>query len=224
MRLLIVEDDEMLREGLAVGLRLAGFTCDSVATRADADAALETGGFDGMVLDLMLPDGSGLEVLARLRAAGSTLPVLLLTARDRSHDRVTGLDAGADDYLGKPFDLPELAARLRAILRRSEGRAAGHMIWNGLDLDPAAMEGTRDGRNLRFSRREFTILRALMERPGTIIGKSTLEERLYGWQEDVESNTVEVHVHNLRTKLGAGFIETVRGAGYRLARPAGADA
>lgn len=217
MRLLIVEDDEMLRDGLTVGLRLAGFTADAVASCADAEAALETGGFDGMVLDLMLPDGSGLDVLARLRARGSSLPVLLLTARDRSHDRVTGLDAGADDYLGKPFDLPELAARLRAILRRGEGRAAAQMEWNGLSLDPARMEGRHKGRDLRFSRREFTILQALMERPGAILGKPALEERLYGWQEDVESNTVEVHVHNLRAKLGSAFIETVRGVGYRLA-------
>ncbi|MDT8853732.1 response regulator [Paracoccaceae bacterium Fryx2] len=217
MRLLIVEDDEMLRDGLSVGLRLAGFTTDAVATCADADAALESGGFDGMVLDLMLPDGSGLDVLGRLRARGSRLPVLLLTARDRSPDRVTGLDAGADDYLGKPFDLPELAARLRAILRRGEGRAAGLMEWNGLSLDLSRMEGRIAGRELRFSRREFTILQALMERPGTILGKPALEERLYGWQEDVESNTVEVHVHNLRAKLGASFIETVRGVGYRLA-------
>ena len=217
MRLLIVEDDEMLRDGLVVGLRLAGFTADAVANCADANQALDIGGFDGMVLDLMLPDGSGLDVLARLRARGSTLPVLLLTALDRSPDRVTGLDAGADDYLGKPFDLPELAARLRAILRRGEGRAAARMDWNGLSLDPARMEGRIAGRAVRFSRREFTILHALMERPGTILGKSALEERLYGWQEDVESNTVEVHIHNLRFKLGAAFIETVRGVGYRLA-------
>ncbi len=217
MRVLIVEDDDVLRDGLVVGLSLAGFTSEAVATRADAEAALEAGGFSGMVLDLMLPDGSGLDLLARLRSRGSTLPVLMLTARDRPHERVAGLDSGADDYVGKPFDLEELAARLRAILRRAEGRADGRIAWNGLVLDPAKMEGEIDGEVQSFSPKEFAILRALLERPGAVLGKSALEERLYGWQEGVESNTVEVHIHRLRAKLGAGFIETVRGAGYRLA-------
>jgi len=217
MRILIVEDDDVLRDGLVVGLSLAGFTSEAVATRAEGEAALETGGFSGMVLDLMLPDGSGLDLLARLRAQGSTLPVLMLTARDRPHERVAGLDGGADDYLGKPFDLGELAARLRAILRRAEGRADGRIAWNGLVLDPARMEGEIGGDVQSFSPKEFAILRALLERPGAVLGKPTLEERLYGWQEGVESNTVEVHVHRLRSKLGAGFIETVRGVGYRLA-------
>ena len=165
----------------------------------------------------MLPDGSGLDLLAELRARGDALPVLLLTARDRTADKVAGLDAGADDYLGKPFELDELAARLRALVRRGGGRAEAQMEWNGLRLDPARMRGTRDGREIGFSPREFTILQALMERPGAILGKPQLEERIYGWQEEVESNTIEVHVHNLRAKLGAGFIQTVRGAGYRLA-------
>lgn len=165
----------------------------------------------------MLPDGSGLDVLAWLRGRGSRLPVLLLTARDQVRDRVVGLDAGADDYLGKPFDLDEVAARLRAILRRAEGRAAANMVWNGLVVDPARMSGQQGGRELEFSRREFAVLLALMERPGAILSKATLEERLYGWQEEIESNVVEVHVHRLRAKLGAAFIETVRGAGYRLA-------
>lgn len=220
MRILVVEDDEMLLDGLTVGLRLAGFTPDGVSTRADALLALQDGEFDGMVLDLMLPDGSGLDVLDWLRGRGSRLPVLLLTARDQVRDRVAGLDAGADDYLGKPFDLEELAARLRAILRRAEGRASGVIEWNALRLDTARLSGTIDGRPVSFSRREFAILQALLERPGTILGRRALEERLYGWQEEIESNAVEVHVHKLRAKLGAGFIETVRGVGYRLA---GAD-
>ena len=220
MRILIVEDDDVLRDGLTVGLSLAGFTSEAVATRAEAEAALEAGGFSGVVLDLMLPDGSGLDLLARLRARGSTLPVLMLTARDRPHERVAGLDSGADDYVGKPFDLEELAARLRAILRRAEGRADGRIAWNGLVLDPAKMEGEIDGEVQTFSPKEFAIMRALLERPGAVLGKSTLEERLYGWQEGVESNTVEVHIHRLRAKLGAGFIETVRGAGYCLASEA----
>ncbi|SIQ97029.1 transcriptional regulator, winged helix family [Paracoccus thiocyanatus] len=220
MRLLIVEDDPVLSDGLAVGLGLSGFTVDAVGTLADARAALDGGGFAGVVLDIMLPDGSGLDLLAELRAAGQRLPVLLLTARDQVRDRVCGLDAGADDYLGKPFDLDELAARLRAMLRRQEGRASAMIEWNGLALDPARMRGRMDGAEIAFSRREYTILQALIERPGVILAKSVLEERLYGWQEEVESNTVEVHVHKLRAKLGAGFIETVRGAGYRLAVPA----
>ena len=217
MRVLIVEDDAMLRDGLSVGLRLAGFSTEAVEDCADARQALAAGGFQAAVLDLMLPDGSGLDLLAELRARGDALPVLLLTARDRTADKVAGLDAGADDYLGKPFELDELAARLRALVRRGGGRAEAQMEWNGLRLDPARMRGTRDGRDIGFSPREFTILLALMERPGAILGKPQLEERIYGWQEEVESNTIEVHVHNLRAKLGAGFIQTVRGAGYRLA-------
>ncbi|MBV0892691.1 response regulator transcription factor [Paracoccus sp. Z118] len=220
MRLLIVEDDPVLSDGLSVGLSLSGFTTDAVGILADARAALAGGGFAGVVLDIMLPDGSGLELLAELRAAGSRIPILLLTARDQVRDRVSGLDAGADDYLGKPFDLDELAARLRAMLRRREGRASAVMEWNGLELDPATMCGTRNGGDVAFSRREFTILQALIEHPGAILGKSTLEERLYGWQGEVESNTVEVHIHKLRSKLGTTFIETVRGLGYRLGQPA----
>ncbi|SED12364.1 transcriptional regulator, winged helix family [Rhodobacter sp. 24-YEA-8] len=217
MRLLIVEDDDLLRDGLSVGLRLAGFSPDAVGSVSDARAALTAGNFEAMVLDLMLPDGSGLELLREMRATESDLPVLLLTARDRLEDKVAGLDAGADDYLGKPFELDELAARLRAILRRRQGRAESHLSWNGFVLDPARMRGIIAGREVIFPNREFTLIQALMERPGAILGKSFLEDRLYGWQEEVGSNTVEVHIHKLRTKLGADFIETVRGAGYRLA-------
>lgn len=217
MRILIVEDDDMLRDGLSVGLRLAGFSPDAVATLSDARAALASGIFEAMVLDLMLPDGSGCDLLREMRGAENTMPVLILTARDQLEDRVSGLDAGADDYLGKPFELEELAARLRAILRRSRGRAEGCLRWNGLSLDPARMQGEIDGSEVSFSNREFTLLQALLERPGAILSKAWLEDRLYGWQEEVESNTVEVHIHKLRAKLGAGFIETIRGAGYRLA-------
>ncbi|QUS36215.1 response regulator transcription factor [Falsirhodobacter algicola] len=219
MRILIVEDDPVLQDGLGVGLSLAGFSSEVVENLADARAALAVGGFDGIVLDVMLPDGSGLDLLAEWRAADMALPVLVLTARDQVGERIAGLDGGADDYLGKPFDLEELAARLRAILRRAEGRAAPALSWNGLVLDPARMTGTLDGRPVGFSHREFGILHALMERPGAILSRAALEERLYGWQEDVESNTVEVHIHKLRAKLGAAFIQTVRGAGYRLAGP-----
>lgn len=220
MRLLIVEDDPVLSDGLSVGLGLSGFTADTVGTLADARAALGSSDFAGVVLDIMLPDGSGLDLLAELRKTGSRLPILLLTARDQVHDRISGLDAGADDYLGKPFDLQELAARLRAMLRRQEGRASAVIEWNGLRLCPATQSGQIQGKNLRFSRREFTILQSLIEHPGRILSKPQLEERLYGWQEEVESNTVEVHIHHLRNKLGREFIQTVRGIGYRLSGPA----
>lgn len=216
MRILVVEDDAVLMNGLQVGLGLAGFTVDAVSTCADASLALGASSFEAVVLDLMLPDGSGLDVLADLRARQIKVPVLLLTARDAIPDRIAGLDAGADDYLGKPFDLDEVAARLRALIRRTTGRATAHLHWSNLVLDPSSMALTRDGEPLRLSRREFSILHALIERPGQIHSRSQLEDRLYGWQEDVESNTIEVHVHNLRAKLGHGVIETVRGVGYRL--------
>ncbi|MFD2739480.1 response regulator transcription factor [Sulfitobacter aestuarii] len=217
MRILVIEDDESIAEGLFVGLRLTGLTPELVGSCADAREALAQGGFAAMLLDIMLPDGSGLDLLRDLRAAGDRTPVLLLTALDQVQERVAGLDAGADDYLGKPFDLDEVTARLRAIVRRAEGRAGARLEWNGLAVDPAKMTGLYAGRQIAFSPREFAILRALLERPGTILSKTTLEERLYGWQEGVESNAIEVHVHKLRAKLGSGFIETLRGAGYRLA-------
>lgn len=216
MRILVVEDDAVLMNGLHVGLGLAGFTVDAVSSCADATLALLTSGFDAVVLDLMLPDGSGLDVLADLRARQAKVPVLLLTARDAIADRIAGLDAGADDYLGKPFDLDEVAARLRALIRRTNGHASAHRQWRNLVLDPSSMAVTRDGEPLRLSRREFSIMHALIEQPGQIHSRSQLEDRLYGWQEDVESNTIEVHIHNLRAKLGQGVIETVRGVGYRL--------
>ncbi len=223
MRILIVEDDAVLADGLSAGLRLSGFTVDHVRTIADARAALETAEFEGLVLDIMLPDGLGLDLLAELRGKGSALPVLLLTARDGVRDRVRGLDLGADDYLGKPFDLQELAARLRAMLRRRGGRPSPQLVWNGLAIDPATHSGRHAGRTLAFSRREFAVLYALMEHPGHILSKGALEERLYGWQEDIESNAIEVHIHKLRAKLGREFIETVRGIGYRVTSGEGAS-
>lgn len=220
MRILVVEDDAVLLDGLKVGLGLSGFTVDTVATRADAMEALMSDRFDAVVLDRMLPDGSGLEVLVHLRESGDRTPVLLLTAKDETADRIDGLDAGADDYLGKPFDLDEVAARLRAITRRAEGRARPELHCGDIVLDPAEMAARKGDTSIPLSRREFSILRTLMENPGIIHSKQALEQRLYGWQEDVESNTVEVHVHKLRAKLGASSIETVRGVGYRMGRPA----
>ncbi|WP_313614649.1 response regulator transcription factor [Agrobacterium sp.] len=216
MRILVVEDDPILLDGLREGLKLSGFVADGVTTVADATEALETGRFDAVVLDRMLPDGSGLDVLRGIRHLGNRIPVLLLTAKDEVGDRIDGLDAGADDYIGKPFDLDEVAARLRAITRRSSGRASAEISLRGLTLDPASMLVRRAEVEIGLSRREFSILHALMESPQAIHSKQALEERLYGWQEDVESNTIEVHVHKLRAKLGTSVIETVRGVGYRL--------
>lgn len=216
MRLLIVEDDDILRDGLKVGLALAGFTTDAVGTCEAATAALDSTAFDAVVLDLMLPDGSGLDALKSLRSARNQIPVLLLTARDTVADRISGLDSGADDYLGKPFDLDEVAARLRALTRRSNGRSSADLKWGDLMLVPSSQTVEQAGRQVRLSRREFTILQSLMSHPGAILSRAQLEDKLYGWQEEVESNTIEVHIHHLRSKLGPGLIETVRGLGYRL--------
>lgn len=217
MRILVVEDDPILMDGLSVGLNIAGFTVDAVASCEDAYSAIASQNYDALVLDLMLPDGSGLDILAQLRRNKNDLPVLLLTARDQIADRIAGLDAGADDYVGKPFDLDELAARIRAIARRSNGRSSGKIEWQDVVLDPAQMTVHRGDTLLKFTRREFAVLRALMERPNATLSKTALEEALYGWQEEVESNAVEVHIHHLRAKLGSKFIKTVRGLGYRLA-------
>ena len=220
MRILIVEDDETLADGLFAGLRLHGFTPELTGTCDDAQLALGNGEFSAVVLDLMLPDGSGLDLLKRWRAAGSQIPVILLTALDSVADRIAGLDRGADDYLGKPFDLDELAARVRAIARRQEGRAEHVLRLGTLTLDPARQTAFLDDQPIGLSRREYTILFALMERQGAILPRATLEDRLYGWQEGVESNALEVHVHNLRAKLGSAVIRTVRGVGYQLAEEA----
>lgn len=217
MRILVVEDDPMLLDGLTVGLGLAGFTVDAVSACADALDAVVAQRYDAIVLDLMLPDGSGLDVLASLRRNKDLTPVLLLTARDQVPDRIAGLDAGADDYIGKPFDLDELAARLRAAVRRGSGRATASLEWRGVVLDPADKSAIQGDAPVRLTRREFAILQALMERPSATVSKAALEDTLYGWQEEVESNAVEVHIHHLRGKLGADFIKTVRGFGYRLA-------
>lgn len=216
MRILVVEDDPLLSDGLHAGLELFGATPDAVFNCADARAALASNKFDALVLDLTLPDGSGLDLLTELRAGGDRTPVLLLTGRNTVGDRIRGLDAGADDYLGKPFDLHELAARVRAIIRRQSGRASSHLACNGVVLDLAQRTVTTNGEPTNLSRREFALLSTLMDRPGIVISRNDLEAQLYGWQEEIESNAVEVHVHRLRTKIGASKIETVRGLGYRM--------
>jgi two-component system response regulator QseB len=216
MRLLLVEDDTMIGEAVRQGLRKQGLTVDWVQDGALAKAALTTETFDMVLLDLGLPKLDGLQVLRWLRGSGHKTPVLILTARDSVDDRIKGLDAGADDYIVKPFDFDELAARVRAVLRRQSGRAENIIEHLGIALDPASHQVTRDGKPVNLSHREFALLEALLERPGQVLSRTQLEERLYGWGEEVESNAVEVHIHNLRKKLGAEYIQNVRGVGYRV--------
>ena len=218
MRLLLVEDDPMIAESVRLGLKGEGHGVDWVRDGAAAELALDAEAYDMVLLDLGLPKKSGLEVLAALRRRGKRLPVLVLTARDAVADRVKGLDAGADDYLVKPFDLDELSARIRALARRADGRAAPAIRHLDLTLDPATREVTRAGRPVLLSGREFALLEALLARPGAILSRAQLEEKLYGWGEEVESNAVEVHIHGLRRKLGADVIRTVRGVGYMISK------
>jgi two-component system response regulator QseB len=216
MRLLLAEDDAMIGEEVRDGLRRQGFTVDWVQDGVSAEQALASEPYDACLLDLGLPRKEGLGVLKSLRQRGAQLPVLVLTARDAITDRVEGLDAGADDYLVKPFDLAELAARIRAVTRRKAGRASTVIEHEGVTLNPATHEVWRNGEPVTLSPREFALLHALLEHPGRILSRAQLEERLYGWGEEVESNVVEVHVHTLRRKLGADFVRNVRGVGYRV--------
>jgi len=218
VRLLLVEDDDMIGEAIRAGLKPDGFSVDWVRSAEAARAVLGTEPFELLLLDLGLPGGDGLGLLRALRTEGADLPVLVITARDAVASRVAGLDAGADDYLVKPFALDELAARVRALLRRRAGRSGPQVEHLGVVLDPAMHRVTQDGAEVALSPREFALLALLLERPGAILSRAQLEERLYGWGEEVESNAVEVHIHGLRRKLGASFILTVRGLGYR-ARP-----
>ena len=218
MRLLVVEDDAMIGNSLRSGLRQDGYSVDWVRDGAAAELATAATAYDAILLDLGLPGRSGLELLARWRRQQNPVPVLIITARDSVADRVLGLDTGADDYLVKPFDLDELSARLRALLRRRAGRATP-LIENGpLTLDPASHEVRLAGNEISLSAREFGILHALMEAPGVPLSRSQLEDRLYGWQEEIGSNAVEVHIHALRRKLGSDWIRNVRGVGYMVPR------
>ena len=216
MRVLLVEDDPMIGESVGKGLRSDGFTVDWVQDGRRAELALENEVYNLVLLDLGLPRKDGLELLQDLRRRGHTLPVLIITARDAVPDRVRGLDSGADDYLVKPFDLAELLARMRALLRRQGGRATGPIELGALSLDPATHEVHYRGQPVNLSAREFALLHALLEEPGKVLSREQLEDRLYGWGEEVESNAVEVHIHNLRRKLEAGVIRNVRGVGYRI--------
>ncbi len=206
----------MIGDSLRKGLRGEGFTVDWARDGRDAELALETTEYALVLLDLGLPRKDGLVVLRDWRQRGNTVPVLVLTARDAVPDRVKGLDSGADDYLVKPFDLAELLARMRALLRRQTGRARDLIEVETLRLDPVAHKVEYRGRPVPLSAREFTLLHALLETPGAVLSREQLEDRLYGWGEEVESNAVEVHIHNLRRKLDSRIIRTVRGVGYRL--------
>ncbi|HLS55868.1 MAG TPA: response regulator transcription factor [Zeimonas sp.] len=214
MRVLLVEDDRMIGQAVQTALRQDGYAVDWVRDADTADTALATGGFDLVLLDLGLPGRDGVALLRAVRARRDATPVLIVTARDDVHDRVAGLDAGADDYLVKPFDLDELGARMRALLRRSAGRGESVFEHRGVRVDPATREVSRDGAAITLSPREFAVLEALMLRPGAVLSRAQLEDRLYGWGESVESNAVEVYIHGLRRKLGHDFIQNVRGVGY----------
>lgn len=218
MRLLLVEDDPMIGESVRQGLRQDGFTVDWARDGKDAELALEAEPYALVLLDLGLPGKSGLDLLERLRRRGDGIPVLIMTARDTVADRVRGLDTGADDYLVKPFDLEEMSARIRALLRRRAGRSQPGIAYGALTLDPATHEVTLRGKPLLLSAREFALLRALLEKPGAVLSRARLEEILYGWDEEVESNAVEVHIHNMRKKLGVDAIRNVRGVGYMVAK------
>jgi two-component system, OmpR family, response regulator QseB len=216
MRLLLAEDDPMIGAAVERGLKDEGFAVDWVRDGAAADVALREPLHDVLLLDLGLPRKGGLEVLAALRKRGDARPVLILTARDAVADRVAGLDAGADDYLVKPFDLDELAARIRALSRRRAGRAEPVLRHGAITLNPSSRVVTRDGQRVALSARELALLEALMTRPSAVLSRAQLEEKLYGWDAAVESNAVEVHLHALRRKLGADAIRNVRGVGWTL--------
>jgi two-component system response regulator QseB len=216
MRLLLIEDDPMIGRAVQSGLVQVGYAVDWAVDGADGAAALVNAVYDVVVLDLGLPRVQGLTLLRQLRARRDSVPVLIISARDAVRDRIAGLDAGADDYLLKPFDLDELIARLRALLRRHAGTASTLMTAGPVALDPARRSAALDGRELTLTAKEFALLEALMRRPGAVLSRERLEESLYGWGEEIGSNAIEVHLHNLRRKLGPGLITNVRGVGYRI--------
>lgn len=220
MHILLAEDDPLLGDGLRAGLRQLGFQVDWVQSGDAAERELRAQDYAAAVLDLGLPRRDGMDVLAAVRAAGLATPVLVLTARDAVPDRIRGFDAGADDYVVKPVDLHELAARLRALVRRAHGQPRDRLRAGDVELDPAARTVRKDGTTVTLSTREFDLLHALMLNTNRVLTREQLEQHLYSWGQEVESNAVEVHVHNLRRKLGSALIQTVRGVGYVLRDPA----
>jgi DNA-binding response OmpR family regulator len=216
MRILVIEDDALLGDAIQAGLKLAGYAVDWMKDGASADQALGTEPYAAAVLDLGLPRMSGLEVLRRLRGRNISIPVLILTAMDTVEDRIRGLDAGADDYLVKPFDMGELSARLRALIRRAGGKAAPELRAGNVELDPAAHRVRYCDQVIELPAREFAVLHALMLSAGRVLSRAQIEEQLYAWGDEVESNAVEVHIHHLRRKLFPDLIETIRGVGYLI--------
>ncbi|MDF2867208.1 MAG: response regulator [Gammaproteobacteria bacterium] len=216
MRVLLVEDDELLGDGARAGLLQVGYSVDWLKDGLAAKHALETETFDIIVLDLGLPKLAGLELLRHIRAQGVATPVIILTARESVEDKIKGLDAGADDYISKPFDLDELYARIRALLRRRSNRAQPIIAFANLELDPASHTVKCDNELVSLPRREFALLHKLLENAGQVLSRDQLMQSLYSWDEEVDSNTLEVHIHNLRKKLDADYIRTIRGVGYMV--------
>ena len=214
MRVLLVEDDPILGDGIKIGLKQDGYNVDWFTNGNQASQALATDDYDLLLLDLNLPGKSGIEILNEIRAKHSDLPVLILTARDSIEDRVKGLDSGADDYLTKPFELDELSARARALLRRSKGRSTPTIRYKDIEIDPVQHQVTQSGNIIDLPPAEFNLLQLLLENAGQVFPRRQLEEKLYGWNKDLDSNAIEVHVHHLRKKFGSDLIRTIRGVGY----------
>ncbi|MCK4708189.1 MAG: response regulator [Gammaproteobacteria bacterium] len=218
MRILLVEDDSLLGEGLYAGLQRENYSLDWIKNGEMALIAMMETEYDAVILDIGLPKMSGLEVLKQVRSQGNKLPVLILTARDEVSDRVDGLDAGADDYLVKPFEFAELCARLRALTRRSRGLTEQTICYKNIEIDPKAHSVKLDDKKIDLSRREFSLLEELLSSAGRVLSKAHLEQKLYSWGDEIGSNTIEVHIHHLRKKFGSELIKTVRGVGYIVAK------
>ena len=218
MRLLLVEDDSLLGEGLHTGLQREQYNVDWVKNGETAVCALQDTEYDCIILDIGLPKMSGIEVLKKTRSLGNNIPVLILTAQDALASRIEGLDSGADDYLAKPFEFDELCARLRALIRRARGLPEQIISYRNIQLDPAAHSVTRDGEPVQLSRREFGLLEELLSSKGRVLSRPQLEDKLYSWGDEIESNAIEVHIHHLRKHFGADLIKTIRGVGYTVPR------
>ena len=219
MRILLVEDDQSLGDGMCIALRREGFVVDWLTDGVQALQAIEQESFDLVILDLGLPRMDGMSVLNKVRDKDIDIPILVLTARDAIEDRVSGLDAGADDYVVKPFDIVEIKARIRAIVRRSKGRAVTTISHGEIEVHPDSMRAVYQGQDVSLTRREFVLLQELISRPGHVFTRDAIIQSLYGWGEEVESNALEVHIHHLRKKFYSGLIRTIRGVGYVIEKP-----